>query len=133
MQPTLLTEVRRVALLAAPVALAELGWMAMTTVDTIMVAPLGPAAIGAIGVGNSAFYTLAIFGMGLLLGLDTLVSQSHGAGDKSDTHHSLAQGVYSAIFIAVPLTLLFLSMGPVFLWLGINEQVSRLAGPFVTT
>ena len=56
--------------------------MAMTTVDTIMVGPLGPAAIGALGIANSAFYSIAIFGMGLLLGLDTLVSQSHGAGIK---------------------------------------------------
>ena len=121
------------ARLAAPVALAELGWMAMTTVDTIMIGGLGPAAIGAIGVGSSVYYSIAIFGMGLLLGLDTLVSQAHGAGDKADTHHSLAQGVYSAVFIAIPLTVLFLFMGPVFLWLGINPEVSRLAAPFVTT
>jgi MATE family multidrug resistance protein len=133
MQPTLLSEVRRVALLAAPVALAELGWMAMTTVDTIMIAPLGPAAIGAIGVGNSAFYTLAIFGMGLLLGLDTLVSQSHGAGDKSDTHHSLAQGVYSAMLIAIPLTIIFLYMPGIFKVLGVNAEVSAPAGLFVRT
>ncbi len=121
------------ARLAAPVALAELGWMAMTTVDTIMIGGLGPAAIGAIGVGSSIYYSIAIFGMGLLLGLDTLVSQAHGAGDKLDTHHSLAQGVYSAIFIAVPMTALFLSIGPVFGWLGINSDVSKLAGPFVNT
>ena len=119
------------ARLAAPVALAELGWMAMTTVDTIMIGGLGAAAIGAIGVGSSVYYSIAIFGMGLLLGLDTLVSQAHGAGDKADTHHSLAQGVYSAIFIAVPMTALFLLIGPVFRWLGINEEVSKLAGPFV--
>ena len=121
------------ARLAAPVALAELGWMAMATVDTVMIGGLGPAAIGAIGVGSSIYYSIAIFGMGLLLGLDTLVSQAHGAGDKADTHHSLAQGVYSAIFIAAPMTILFLLMGPVFAWLGVNEDVSRLARPFVST
>ena len=103
----------------------------MTTVDTIMIAPLGPAAIGAIGVGNSAFYTLAIFGMGLLLGLDTLVSQSHGAGDKADTHHSLAQGVYSALLITVPLMVIFQYMPPLFAMLGITPEVSRPAGQFV--
>jgi len=121
------------ARLAAPVVLAELGWMAMSTVDTVMVGGLGPAAIGAIGVGCSIYYSIAIFGMGLLLGLDTLVSQAHGAGDKADTHHSLAQGVYSAVFIAVPMTILFWLMGPVYGWLGINEDVSRLAAPFVRT
>lgn len=119
--------------LAVPVVLAELGWMAMTTVNTIMIGGLGPAAIGAIGVGSSVYYSLAIFGMGLLLGLDTLVSQSHGAGDKPDTHHSLAQGVYSALFIAVPLTIAFYYMPPVFNLLGINPEVTVLAGPFLRT
>jgi hypothetical protein len=75
--------------LAVPVVLAELGWMSMTIVDTIMVGRIGPEAIGAIGIGSSAYYSFAIFGMGLLLGLDTLVSQSYGAGDRDDCHHSL--------------------------------------------
>jgi MATE family multidrug resistance protein len=75
------------------VAITELGWMSMAVIDTIMVGRLGPAAICTIGVGNSAFYSLAIFGIGLLLGLDTLVSQSFGAGNRDDCHHSLAQGI----------------------------------------
>jgi hypothetical protein len=54
--------------LAAPVALGELGWMSMSVVDTIMVGGLGPAAIGATGVGGSLFYVFAIFGVGLLFG-----------------------------------------------------------------
>jgi MATE family multidrug resistance protein len=117
--------------LAAPVALAELGWMGMGVVDTIMIGGLGPVAIAATGVGGAVYYSLAIFGVGLLLGLDTLVSQAHGAGDKADARHSLAQGVYSAVFIALPLTALFLAMGPVFFWLGVNREVSALAAPFL--
>ncbi len=105
----------------------------MTVVDTIMIGPLGPAAIGAIGIGNSAFYSFAIFGMGLLLGLDTLVSQAFGAGDRGDCHHSLSQGLYLAIFFTIPLMILFAFMPPVFYALGINAEVSRLAGSFLTT
>jgi MATE family multidrug resistance protein len=129
----MMEDIRRVSRLALPVAIAELGWMAMTTVDTIMVGPLGPAAIGALGVSNSAFYSIAIFGMGLLLGLDTLVSQAHGSGDKADTHHSLAQGVYLAVAISIPLTIIFLYLPAVFRAFGINPQVSNLAELFVKT
>jgi MATE family multidrug resistance protein len=129
----MLEDIRRVSRLALPVAIAELGWMAMTTVDTIMVGPLGPAAIGALGVSNSAFYSIAIFGMGLLLGLDTMVSQSHGAGDKADTHHSLAQAVYLAFAISIPLTIIFLFLPAIFRAFGINPQVSDLAELFVRT
>lgn len=121
----------RVLRLAVPVAMGELGWMSMTTVDTIMVGKLGAAAIGAIGVGNSAFYSFAIFGMGLLLGLDTLVSQSYGAGDREDCHRSLTQGVYLALALTLPLMLLFAAMPPIFGLLGVVEPVSTLAGVFI--
>ncbi len=129
----LLNDIRRVVALAIPVVFAELGWMSMSVVDIIMVGRLGPAAIGAIGIGASAFYSLAVFGMGLLLGLDTLVSQAYGAGDRRDCRHSLAQGVYLALFLAVPLMCLFRAMPPLFFVLGINPLVSGLAGAFVST
>ena len=64
--------------LAVPVVLSELGWMVQGIVDTIMVGRLGPAAIGAVALGNAVYYTPALCGFGLLLGLDTLVSQSYG-------------------------------------------------------
>jgi multidrug resistance protein, MATE family len=126
-------ELRRLLQLAIPVVLAELGWFSMTIVDTIMVGPIGPAAIGAAGIGSSAFYTLAIFGMGLLLGLDTLVSQSWGAGDRNDCHHSLAQAVYLSLAMTAPLMLVFAFMPPLFAAVGVNMEVSALAGPFLTT
>src|SRR5689334_20647124 len=129
----LIAELRQMLRLAIPVVVAELGWMSMSVVDTIMVGHLGPAAIGATGVGSSAFYALAIFGMGLLLGLDTLVSQAFGAGDRSDCHHSLAQAMYLALALTPPLMLLFYLMPPIFEAFGINRDVSQLAGPFVTT
>jgi MATE family multidrug resistance protein len=66
--------------LAAPLAMAELGWMAMGVVDTIMAGRLGAAAIGAGSLGNMLFYPIAICGTGMLLGMDTLVAQSFGAG-----------------------------------------------------
>ena len=57
--------------------------MVMGIVDTIMVGPLGPAAIGSAGLGSGVFTAIAIFGMGLMLGLDAFVSQAHGAGDEA--------------------------------------------------
>lgn len=127
------SDVRRMIALAVPVALAELGWMAMSVVDTIMVGPLGPAAIGAIGIGSSAYYTLAIFGMGLLLGLDTLVSQSYGAGDRGDCHRSLSQGIYLGLFSTPVLMAIFASMPPFFAAVGVNREVAKLVEPFLIT
>ena len=67
-------ELRAMTALAVPVVLSELGWMSQGIVDTIMVGRLGPAAIGAVSVGNAVFYVPSLFGIGLMLGLDTLES-----------------------------------------------------------
>jgi len=88
--------------LAVPVVLSELGWMAMGVVDTMMVGRLGPAAIGAVALGNAVLYTPSIFGAGLMLGLDMLVSQAYGRKDHDECHRWLAQGVYLASMAAVP-------------------------------
>ena len=45
--------------LAGPVVTAEVGWMMMGIVDTIMVGPLGPAALGATGLSSSVFAVIA--------------------------------------------------------------------------
>jgi MATE family multidrug resistance protein len=117
--------------LAGPVILAELGWMGMGVVDTIMVGPLGPAAIGAAGVGNSLHLGFAIFGMGLLLGLDTLVSQAYGASDLTLCRAWLRRGLQLAIIATMPL--LFV-LGAVWLtvpWLGFHaETLPLLQGYF---
>ena len=65
--------------LAVPMVLTELGWMSMSTVDILMVGPLGPESIGAVGVGSMLFLALAVFGIGILLGLDSLIPQAFGA------------------------------------------------------
>ncbi len=85
--------------LAVPVVLSELGWMAQGVVDTIMVGRLGPAAIGAVALGNAVCYTPSLFGIGLLLGLDTLVAQAYGRKDYDGCHRWLAQGMYLAILV----------------------------------
>jgi MATE family multidrug resistance protein len=117
--------------LAVPVVLSELGWMAQGIVDTIMVGKLGPAAIGAVALGNAICYTPSLFGMGLLLGLDTLVSQAYGRKDHDECHRWLAQGVYLALIVTLPLMLLIglasFGFGP----FGIAPEVAGPAGSYL--
>jgi multidrug resistance protein, MATE family len=95
-------EVRPMLHLAIPLVLAELGWMFMGTVDTMMVGrlPDSAIAIGAVSLGSILYYAVAIFGTGLMLGLDTLVSHSYGAGDVEDCHCSLVNGIYLSLALA---------------------------------
>lgn len=90
--------------LAMPVVVAEVGWMAMQIVDIAMVGRLGPEAIGAVGVGSALFLALAVFAMGLLLGLDTLVSQAHGAGRFDECRIWVRHGLLLGVLLTAPLT-----------------------------
>ena len=112
--------------LAVPVILAELGWMAMGVVDTIMVGPLGPAAIGAAGIGNSMHFGFAIFGMGLLLGLDTLVSQAYGARNLVLCRRWLARGVQLALITTVPLMVVMVAVVMAIPRIGIHPETQPL-------
>ena len=124
-------ELRPTLTLAGPVVLAELGWMAMGVVDTLIVGRLGPVAIGAVGLGGMAFFAPIVFGMGLLLGLDTLVSQAFGAGDLDGARRSLAQGVILAFALTPPLMLVVLAMAPGLAALGVDQAVLTLARPYL--
>ncbi|HBY59021.1 MAG TPA: MATE family efflux transporter [Solibacterales bacterium] len=109
--------------LAAPVVLAEMGWSAMSMVDTLMVGRLGAEAIGAVAVGSIAHFGAVIFGMGLLLGLDTLVAQAYGARRFADCHRALLQGVYVSLALAPLLMLAVWGLRPLLGLVGINPRV----------
>ena len=117
--------------LAVPVVLSELGWMAQGIVDTIMVGRLGPVAIGAVALGNAVYYTPSLFGIGLLLGLDTLVAQAYGRQDHDGCHRWLAQGVYLACIVTPPLMVLVALASLGFARFGVNPQVAGLAGGYL--
>ena len=117
--------------LAVPVVLSELGWMAEGIVDTIMVGKLGPAAIGAVALSNAVCNTPSLFGIGLLLGLDTLVAQAFGRKDHEGCHRWLAQGVYLACLVAPPVMLLIFVGSFGFSQFGINSQVAGPAASYL--
>jgi multidrug resistance protein, MATE family len=117
--------------LAIPVVLSELGWMAMGIVDTIMVGRLGAEAIGVVSLGNALFYSLALFGLGLFLGLDTLVAQAFGAGDLADCRRSLRQGMYLALILTPLLMGIFWLLPPLLTVWGVNPAVRGGVAPFL--
>src|SRR6188508_3345909 len=114
MAASIRTEFLPMLKIAIPVVMAELGWMAMGVVDTVMVGPLGPEAISAAGVGNSMHIAFAIFGMSVMLGLDTLVSHAYGARDIRDCHRWFFDGLTLAGLMAVPIMALL-----ILVWLAI--------------
>jgi MATE family multidrug resistance protein len=99
-------ELRPMLRIALPLALAEVGWMAMGLVDTIMVGHLPHAAVplSAAALAQVMYNTFAFGIGGILLGLDTTISQAHGAGDYPAAHRWLFQGILLSAALSVLLT-----------------------------
>jgi multidrug resistance protein, MATE family len=119
-------EIKPMLALALPLVLAELGWMFMAVVDTIMVGHLANPAItiSAAALAQVLYNTLAFGIGGVLLGLDTTIAQSHGAGKLDDANRWLLHGLVLAalltallmsIVAAGPIALRHLPVAPVIL------------------
>jgi len=117
--------------LAAPVVMAELGWVTMGMVDTIMVGGLGADAIGAVGLASMLFIAVAIFAMGLLLGLDPLVAQAYGASRLDDCHRWLVDGLWLCALITVPMIAVLLGLDASLGAWGMPADVLNLTRPYL--
>jgi MATE family multidrug resistance protein len=119
--------------LALPLILAELAWMSMGIVDTMMVGhlPNSAEAIGGASLAGVIFSVAGIFGIGLLMGMDTLVSQSFGAGNLEDCNKSL----WNMIYLTLPLAPVLMVIVELSLFLlhrfGINPGVEMVAEPYM--
>jgi MATE family multidrug resistance protein len=105
--------------------------MAMGIEDTMFVGRVSADAIGAVGLGTILFYGVAIFASGLLLGLDTLVSQSFGAGDLDDCRHSLIGGVWLSLFLMLPVMGVIAGFNPLLAAMGIDPGVMQVMQPYL--
>jgi multidrug resistance protein, MATE family len=117
--------------LAAPLVVAELGWMGMGIVDTMAVGRVSAEAMGAVSLGSVLFYAVGIFGSGLMLGLDTLVSQAYGAGRRMDCHRALLSAVYLSLPLTPALMFLVWCWGPLLVRFGINPVVLQQTLPYL--
>lgn len=119
--------------LALPLIFAEVGWMSMGVVDTIMVGrlPNSAVAIGATGLGQSLYHVVAIFGGGLLLGMDTFVAQAFGREDLNDARNTLLNGLLLA-FLLTPLLMIGVSFWPAMMQhFGISVELIGPMRPFL--
>ncbi len=132
---TFRNELRPTLRMALPLVLAEIGWMSMVVVDTMMVGrlPHSAASIGAVSISSSIFVVFAFFAEGLLAGLDTLVSQAFGAGEREDCHRSLVNGIYLSVAITPILLLPIWTIPAYFERWGVDPEVATLAVPYMRT
>ena len=125
------TELRRLFALALPLAAAEAGTQIMSVVDMAVIGRLGGLELAAAGLGNAVFFGVAVFGLGLMLGVDPLISQAVGARDFVSARRVMWQGIWLALITSAVLTVLLLC-GPFLLrTIGVKPEIIGPASSFL--
>lgn len=129
--PGLAGELRDLATLGIPITLSFVGNQMLGFVDTAMVGRLDATALAAVGIGNAIFFTLTIVGMGIVIGMDPLVSQAAGAGESDKARAVLWQAVRIALLASIPCMAAVLIASAFVHRMGIDEATSAQVFRFI--
>ncbi|HYR30246.1 MAG TPA: MATE family efflux transporter, partial [Thermoanaerobaculia bacterium] len=117
------TEVRRLFRLAGPLAAAQAGTQLMGLVDVSVLGRLGARELAAAGLGNAVFFSISVIGMGLMFGVDPMISQAIGARDEVRARRIMWQGVWLALIVTGVLTAVLAAAAIALPYLGVTEEL----------
>jgi multidrug resistance protein, MATE family len=98
-------ELRALVRLAVPLAAQQAGVQLMGNVDTALLGRYSDAALAGSGVGNNLLFGITSLGLGLVMGMDTVVPQALGGGRTDDARRAVGAGVRLAVLVGLILTL----------------------------
>jgi MATE family multidrug resistance protein len=123
---------REVAWLAFPIVVSQMAHTLMHVVDSIFVGRLGAAQLGALGFAGVWLWTFFCVFNGAATGVQTFVSQAHGAGRDGECGRWAWQGLYAIVpSAALVLFALAAAAGPLFAWLGATPEIQEHALAYV--
>ncbi|MDF0581965.1 MATE family efflux transporter [Bradyrhizobium yuanmingense] len=127
----LLVELSETAKVAWPVVLTQLGQVAMMTTDLALIGHIGAKAVAAAALAGKIYVGSILVGTGLLAAIAPSVAQAFAADDLGLVRRSLGVGLWAALALSIPITLLTLHCESMFLVLGQSPDVARLAQQYL--
>jgi MATE family multidrug resistance protein len=124
-------EARRLAALALPVALSQLAIMSMGFVDLVVVGRVSVEAFAAVALANPWQYGTLLFANGVLMGLDPIVAQAHGAREGERAALAFQQGIVLALLMTPWVILAWTQTEEVLLLLGQDPALAEQAERFL--
>lgn len=117
--------------LAFPVVLSQLGQVSVGVADSMMVGRLGAVPLAAASLGNSIFFVLLMFGMGISMGITPLISVAEGKGKFKRISNLFQHGLWINIATALALTGALMGFSNGLYFLDQPDGVVRLAVPYL--
>ena len=119
-------DLRRLLSGSWPLVLINLAVTGMQFADSLMVAPLGEAALAAVFPAFMVYLIPVVFGHGMLGLVNTLTAQALGAGERSRCGRVAVQGLWLALGWGLLMLPLWFAAPLVFGWMGHAPEVQRL-------
>ena len=117
--------------LAIPLALTQLGQIAMMTTDLAFIGRLGDDSVAAAALAGTVYFVSFTFGMGLVSAVAPLAAQAFGARDPRLVRRALRTGLWAAFLIALPIMAVPLFGERILLALGQPPGPARLAQQYL--
>ncbi len=124
-------DLRRLLAIALPITLYQVGSMMLGVVDMLMVGHVGTDAVAAASLGLLWTNGTWILGLGVVLGVDPLISQAHGAQDGRGVAIAFQRGLVVAALVSVPVAIAWGFARPVLIALGQSPDLATHAARFV--
>lgn len=103
------SELRAQIALAIPLAAQQLGFQLMGSVDAALLGRYDDVALAAAGVGNNLLFAITAIGLGVVMGLDSVIPRAIGASDLPGARRYLHAGLRLAVLVGLGCTLVVLA------------------------
>ena len=104
-------EARALAGIAVAVSVTMFAQLAISAVETVIVARLGVAALAGVTLALGLYSLVFLFTLGVVTAVTPLAARAHGAGDPATVAAIGQQGLWLGLGFAVPGALLLLAAG----------------------
>src|SRR4029079_19044980 len=118
--------------LAVPIALTQVGQIAMMTTDLALIGRLGDAALAAAALAHTVFFISFTFGMGLVSAWPPLAAQAFGAREPRLVRRAVRVGLWAALIVSLPIMMLPLWGQQILLALGQAPDTAALAQQYLS-
>ena len=117
--------------LALPIALTQLGQVAMMTSDLALLGRLGDQVVAASALAHTVLFAAFVIGMGIVSAVSPLASQAFGARDPRMVRRALRVGLWAATLLGLPLSFTQLYGEDMLLALGQTPGAAKLAASYL--
>src|SRR5262245_4182489 len=117
--------------LALPIALTQLGQVAMMTSDLALLGRLGDHVVAAAALAHTVLFAAFVVGMGVVSAVAPLAAQAFGARQPRMVRRALRVGLWAATLLGVPLSFAQLYGEELLVALGQTPESAVLASRYL--